>query len=200
MARETCTVDDVLETRGKFRAVIHPDMDPQPPDGDYFGYVFYLDRWGCQRMGKGYTTPDEDFSLKYLWDRWQDMGLIERYLRIFCDVVGFDYFDTQEGKFINIVTRADLSLWGWNTEDPSRWPYEDPAQHNLKEWRAYYEGDVWFYTIEKRVTWTTDDEDVDPDTREDWEQLDSCGGYFGSDQITEGALEALGNYAPKEDA
>lgn len=196
---------DVLETRGRFRAVIHPDMDPQRPDGDFFGYVFCM--WDrsipgghgrlTELLGKAYPTPDEDFSLDYLWERWRDMGMVERYLRIFCDVVGFDYFDTQDARVINIVTRKDLQIWGWQ-EDPASWPYPDPTHNNLTEWRAFYEGDVWTYTIEKNVTWTTDDEDIEDGERDGWEEVDSCGGFYGGKYAEESALEALDTYAPKE--
>ena len=37
-----------------------------------------------------------------------------------------------------------------------------PAQeNNLTEWEAWAAGDAYFYTVEKAVTWTTDDGHVD---------------------------------------
>jgi len=187
---------DVVETRGKFRAIIEVDQDPYPPDGDFFGTVYAMERGGhCERVGSPFKSPD-DFSdaIKAAWDHYRDMKLVERYLRIFEAVRGFDYFDTRDGKYINCVTDYDLRMWGWEEGDT-----RDPAEHNLDEWRHYYEGDVYFVAVEKCMSWHTDDEDADPSDYEDWQAIGDTqvGGYYGEKWAREAAIEALDGYAPR---
>lgn len=201
------TYTEVVETRDKYRATITVDGCPEAPDGDFFGTVYYGERGDFRRVGAPYKSPD-DFAdtLDAAWSHYQDMRLIERYLRIWHGVRGFDYFDTQSGKYVNIVTDYDLKVWGWDL-DPAQWPVvdgvrsTDPAEHNLDEWQAYSDGDVYFVTVQKRVTWTTEDEDFED--REDWEDIDDSvvGGYYGEKWAREAAIEALGHYADetKED-
>lgn len=200
-------MSEVIETRGRYRAVLHLDEMPSKPDGDYFGYVFLLSRWGLEHWGKAYSTPDEDFGIKAAWEHFRDMELVERYLRMFWDVVGFAYFDTEDSKVINVVTVADLNIWGWDTEDRTKWPAKDPAENNLDEWRAYVDGDVYFYTIEERNDWhrttetvgnsLSDRYNVDEDMST-WDEVDSLHGYYGDQYAREAALEALDGYAPKD--
>lgn len=203
------THSEVVETRGQYRAVIHVDESPHKPDGDFFGSVIYMDRHGgCELEAHAHSTPPEDFGLGNLWEYYRDMALVERYLRIFWGIVGFDYFDTDHGKYVNVVTRKDLEIWGWDPDQPDTWPKHDdgtpyrPEENNLDEWRAYYEGDVWYYTIEKAVTWTTDDDEVEDDERTDWEEIDALHGYYGQEWAEQAAREALDGYAPpsKEEA
>lgn len=194
------TYREIVETRGNFRAVIHIDEMPSQPDGDFFGTVYYGDRGRFTRQAAPYKSPD-DFSdtLDMAWERYQDMELVERYLRICHGVRGFDYFDTQEGKYVNVVTDYDLTMWGWDL-DPEGWPVvdgvrlTDPAANNLDEWKAYAEGDVWYRTVEKRVTWHTDDADFED--REEWEAIDDSAlhGLYGQEWAEESAREGLAEY------
>lgn len=189
---------EVVETRGKFRVSIHIDEAPSRPDGDFFGTVVHLDRYGrTEVMGHAYSMPAEDYGIGGLWDHYRDMDLMERYLRIYEGIVGFDYFDTQDGKYVNIVMPKDLEIWGWDVDKPETWPYEDPARSNLNEWRAYSEGDVWFWVVEKAVTWTTDDEDVEDDEKTQWEEIDALHGYYGQEWAEQAAREGLDDHAPR---
>jgi hypothetical protein len=63
----------------------------------------------------------------------------------------------------------------------------------MSEYRAYCEGDVWGWVVEKNVTWSADDDRDDMST---WEHEDSCWGYYGSDgangeYLRQSAREAL---------
>lgn len=200
---------EVIETRGQFRAVIHldPESSGMKPDGDFFGYVFSMERGRFDLEAKAHSAPAEDFGLESAWERWGDLDMVERYLRMFWDVVGVDSFDTRDAKYVNIVTRKDLEIWGW-PEDPEAWPKNDdgttrePTQGNLDEFRAWVDGDVWYWTIEKRVHWTTRDLEPDNDNneRDTWEEVDSCHGYYGDEYARQRALEELEEYAPKEES
>jgi hypothetical protein len=192
---------EIVETRGKYRAIIEIDEIVSKPDGDFFGTVVYVfDRGGCELMAHAYSHPAEDFGLGHLWEHYRDMGLVERYLRIWEGIVGFDYFETRDGKYVNVVTRKDLEIWGWDPDDPASWPKNDdgttrrPEQNNLDEWRAYSEGDVWFVRVEKNVTWTTDDDEFQD--HDDWTEIDDTvvHGYYGQEWAEQSARAVLDVY------
>jgi len=75
----------------------------------------------------------------------------------------------------------------WSSGDYTYVTYDDAAWRewagapegsaNMSEYRAYAEGDVWGWVVEKRVTWHADDPDCGD--RETWEHVDSCWGYYG---------------------
>lgn len=189
---------EVIETRGRFRVVVEPDTDPQRPDGDYFGTVLYVDGRRCEVVGSGYGVDTADIArgVSASWERFRDMALVERYLRMWCEAAGFDYFDTRDGAYVNVVTPADLKLWGFDDVDAYRQAtgHDDPSHGNLTEWQAYVDGDVYGVIIEKLVSWTTEDADV-PD-RDTWEEVQAVWGYYGNEYAEESAREALDQYAP----
>ena len=64
-----------------------------------------------------------------------------------------------------------------------------PAQeNNLTEWEAWADGDVYFCTLDKAVTWTTDDGHVDEEMTTC--EADACHGYSGDEYAKEAALES----------
>ena len=188
---------EVVETRGQYRAVIGYDEYPSKPDGDFFGSVIWIDRDGrSDLMAHAYSHPPEDFGLGNLWEHYRDMSKVERYLRIYEGIVGFDYFDTQDGKYVNVVTPKDLEIWGYDSVEAYRQAsgHEDPSHGNLDEWRAYVDGEVFFVRVEKNVTWSADDEDFED--RDEWTEIDDTQvyGYYGEAWAKQAALEALDVY------
>lgn len=202
---------EIVETRGQYRAVIEIEEGPPGrPDGDFFGTVIWLDdqtgkhtevfahAFQQERAAEGFAE-----SLSHAWQHYRDMELVERYMRMFHGVVGFDYLDRPDSKFVNIVTRADLEIWGWDPDDPSSWPKHDdgttyhPQEGNLKETEAWADGDVWGVRVEKNVTWSTDDEDYDD--HDSWELVPDTDvwGYFGEDNARDAVTWALDHFAPR---
>lgn len=84
----------------------------------------------------------------------------------------------------------------WLTEE--RWRAEDCYSLTdgvRKEIDAWAEGQVFWFEVEKSVRWKVhreclseerDDEDYE---EEEWEQIDSCGGYYGLENAVRGAIE-----------
>lgn len=192
-------MSDTLETRGAYRVVIHPDTDAEAPDADMQGSVYYFDdrseRFALQHAGKG---PDLTEQLIDAWERFGDTDTIGRYLRMFYGAVGFDYFDTRDGKYVSVVTADDLTEWGFSSieEYRSQTGHADPSHGILTEWRAYADGDVWGYSVEKLTHWTADD----GQTRDTWEEVDSCWGFYGREWAEEAAIEALDGYAMDDES
>ena len=126
---------------------------------------------------------------------------------------GIDIF----GRYLAIFHGGSIERWsGQRWDDPTyvayvtetmvrdAWGRTDrpvpPAE--LDEWEAYCEGEVYFYDIERKVkrnttTTTLDGKYLDESSHEEWESVDSCGGYYGEKWAREAALEALDTYAPK---
>ena len=197
-------MSEVLETRGDYRVTLTNDEWADGPDGDGQGSTYSMSTrrpslFALVHKGAGPTGfgPGSPFHLaevmRNAWDRFQDIDTLERYLRMFHGVVGFDSFDTQDEKYVNVVTREDLTEWGFSSLEDyrARADWDDPSHGNLTEWRAYAEGDVWSYAVERREHWTSDT----GKTHDTWETVDSCGGFYGRQYAEEAALEALGAYA-----
>lgn len=118
-------------------------------------------------------------------DEWT---FVERYLRAFHGVVSFDRIDWDRDTLVNVVTRDMAERWGC-PEDM----WAGLAGQALRLWRSYGEGDCWFVQIEKRETWRKEGSD---ETREDWEVVDTLGGYIGQDDATESAKDLLTETIP----
>ena len=91
----------------------------------------------------------------------------------------------------------DSGLVGLIFDTPERreaWgPHETSVEDILRGEVATYDqhltGDVWGYVVERRETWTN----ATGDTMHTWEQVDSCWGFYGSDDAkgeAQGAYDA----------
>jgi hypothetical protein len=94
------------------------------------------------------------------------------------EVVGLDWFSLQDSTLVNVVTRADLKVWGWDVDEPNTWP-KTPTEGNLTEWKAWAEGDVWYFSVQRAIDWSTDAEGHEDDTMTTWETVEAIGGFFG---------------------
>lgn len=197
-------MSEIIETRNGYRAVVHIDENSSDmrPDGDFFGYVFSADGRNATLLGKAYSTPEEDFGLIELWNRYMDWDDIRTALTTDPEYAAYGVVDLDwisGGRdIVNIVTSADLKIWGWD-ENPDNWPHAEdghklrPCENNLVEWEAWANGDVWYYTIEKLVHWTSDDSDVSD--RDTWEEVSSCAGFYGEEYAAQSAREELAAFA-----
>jgi hypothetical protein len=130
---------------------------------------------------------DDDARIEQAAERWgSDFRLLEKYLRACYGVT-------------KVETWHSGSYW-YVTYDPAAWREHVGAPAgsvDMSEYRAYCEGDVWGYAVERRVTWKPVDAPADDDvTMQTWETVDSCFGFYGSDgangeYLRETALEAF---------
>lgn len=65
-------------------------------------------------------------------------------------------------------------------------------QADVRTYDMYLTGDVYWYRLLSRPIVENPDEDS---SDEDWEEEDSCGGFYGSDVLANGMLESAGNEA-----
>lgn len=199
---------ETLETSedGHFRVQLVLDPYPDEPydDGqsplmrlDYSGYGYRAEHI----MATG-RPLDADSYVEAAAERWgTDFGLLEKYLRAYHGTTQVKTWHSGDYWYITYDSAAWREYIGVTADKAEAWLADHSDSINLNEYRAYCEGDVWFWVVEKNVTWHRDD---DPDeTMETWETVDSCGGYYGSDgengeYLKSCALEAL-EYAVEAD-
>lgn len=177
-----------------YRVVLVRDQYAEVPDWDGQAYVFDVSYYGRYTVDliQESVDPGDPYAIEVdvaveRAIRWwgTDWDLVERYLRIFHDVVKVERYDrTGGGTLLAVVTAVLAERWRCSVELIQE-------QDHLKEWRAWDEGDVYGYEIQQRVRWTTD---ADFEDREEWEHVDSCWGYYGSEWAEDAASEALALY------
>lgn len=191
-------MNEIIGTNGDYRVRLEADDCRDAPDWDGQGYVIHLlgGFWGGATLQhKDYGEDDPSFDLEQAivhYDR--DYELVERYLRIFHDVVSFDYIDWDRGRgtMFFVVTRQHAEKWGCPPED-----WHKLAGQTSKTWEQYAEGEVYGWIVEKVVTWHREGTD---ETLETWEHVDSLWGMYGYEYAHDDAIETLDAYANIKDA
>ena len=217
--------EELLTVEGDYRAVIGYDPYPEPPDWDGQGTIVQLDStmWS-ETTAHVMHHPDlnrrndkdrhwqsvNDFGLAALYSRFNRghyrgapdaMAMVERYLRIFRGVVGFDYFDTRGDKYVVIVTEADLTEWGFESLADFRAKVpkvENPASGIPAAWKAWTEGEVYYYRIDRRTEHKATEIDWTGsriiDYGDTWAEVETVHGYYGHDDVKQAATEVLAGY------
>jgi len=111
-------------------------------------------------------------------------------------VVGFDTVELREGRLVNIVSLADLKIWGWESVEAFNTAMtemdrhgDDPSKDNLHDFEAYANGDVYLVTVESKVIETTiikslDQKVIRESEHETWVEHDdhmTCHGFYGTE-------------------
>jgi len=168
---------ETLETSpdGRFRVRLIRDEYAAEPYDDGQSPLLQLEYRGSWRATHVMATGrplDDDARIEEAAERWgygTNAALLEKYLRAYYGVTAIESWHSGDYWYV--------------TYDPARWREHvgaDAGSVDLSEYRAWCEGDVWGYVVEKRVTWHTDDPGYEDETR--WEATDdSCWGFYGSD-------------------
>ena len=186
--------EDIIETSedGRFRVKLVPDECPDEPFNDVQSPLMQIegkyDGTRAEHVMTGSRPTDADSHVEEAVFRWgspssDNWPLVEKYLRAFHGVT-------------EIETWHSGSFW-YVTYDPAAWREHVGAPEgsaDMSQYRAWCEGDVWGWVVEKNVTWHT--EDPDYDDMSTWEHVNSCSGYYGSDgangrHLEQSALDAL---------
>jgi hypothetical protein len=190
-------MSEIIE-RGDYRAVIEHDAFASKPEGCFFATVYQMTDPGVSILGQDEcVTQDFRDEIVNAWTRYGDMRKVERYLRMFHGVIGFDYIDYPDSKMINVVTLADLQHWGYTGLETYRvvTGNDDPSAGNLDEWREWAEGNTYYVSIEKRETHYhehyIDGELVFAEDKVTWEQIDHSGNIYGIGSALQSAEDEL---------
>jgi hypothetical protein len=185
------TDDDIIATRGDdLRVRLELDGSPEPPYDE--GSAPILRQFGS-RISQVVETTSFLVHPRILEaaERWGfDDNLFIRYLRAFHGVTRTEYY-SRGGWGENRYFSFDPADWRERVGLPDAYLAEHPEVNpaDLSQWAAYVEGDVYGWVVERRVVWCrADDPTV---TRDEWETVDSCWGFYGREYAEEAAREAL---------
>jgi hypothetical protein len=186
----------IIKEEGDLRVKIVLDECPSEPFNDGGCPVIRVDsdypsaRFEHTGYGSYYDPGfDPESVLARLEDTfgWREaIEVFERYVRIFHEgsVATYHLGWSREYGYVAFTTRTLARAWGIADDRPV-------PEAELNEWRAYVEGDVWGYVVERKVDLSMTDCDV----IESWEEVDSCWGFYGEEWAEQAAVEALDDEA-----
>lgn len=187
--------EEIVETAGDYRAKIVVDEDAQKPEWDGMVPILQIDSRGYgSYFAEAFNEQAEPYvdAFNRLSDLVAGNGYIyenfERYMRIFHGSVNVDSYNVgtvREYGYVGFDTAEWREKMGCTAEQMK----DEKILYDLEAWAS---GDVWGVVIEKRVKWSTDDDDFeDMDT---WELVESVWGYYGHKYAEESAREQLDFY------
>lgn len=198
---------EVVETRGKLRVRLVLDEGPSEPYDDGGSPIIridrrsgrYTDRWEAEQVTAttSYVLDERIVSAARKFGPGQTF---ERYLRIFHGTTCFVVYDSHESSYW--YATFDTADWRQKLELTDEWLDLHPDTRgqlaNMDEYKAWCEGDVYGWVVERETTWH---KDGDPEqTMTTWEDVESCWGYYGREYGEQAAREALGDAASDEPA
>lgn len=175
---------ETLETDGDWRLRLVIDEDPPNPRTEY------------DHLESVVTVPDRSYieidrdggplasQWRHLINRYRGREAIEiftRYATVYHGAVCLETFIGRSGP--TAVWYLTREVYEGETPDPAAY-----LKAQADEYESWAEGDVWGYIIERRVSWTRDDDPTQHQTT--WETTDSCFGFIGYQYAEESAREA----------
>jgi hypothetical protein len=175
---------EILETAGRYRLRLSMDTEPANPrrDYDHISRVITVEN-------EKYADIDENGGpLQYGWDYFSDHengdDLFIRWARM------------AHGAVVVQDSPHDGARSFWYLMPDGLKEVTDPLEFlaaEIREYRAWAEGDVWGHIIEKSVRWqrceTAEDESMIT-----WEEVESCWGYIGREYAEREARESFVPY------
>ncbi len=162
--------EEIVEESGDYRAVIKLDDSPEKPESYGMVPVLQIDSNGYGSVkAEAFNEQAEPFvhAFNVLSDLYHGNGyqyeVFERYLKIFHGATKVDSHNVGRSREYGYVA-FDTAAWREEVGTGPSFADEDI----LEEVRAWAEGDVWGVGLEKRVTWSTDEEDYDD--MDTWEE------------------------------
>lgn len=182
--------EEILATTedGRYRVKLVLDEYPSEPYDDGQSPLLQIRHnwgWHAEHVMATGRPLDADSYIEAAAERWGPWRPeLEKYLRAYFGVTRIETWQDRDGT---VYLTYDPAAWREHVGAPA-------GSVNMSEYRAWCEGDVWGWVVEKRVTWHADDEDIED--RDTWEPVDSCWGYYGSDgangeYLRDCAVEAL---------
>jgi hypothetical protein len=199
---------EIVETRGNWRVVLHIEEGPDEPYDDRQSPLLRLDTSGRYRSGTVRAThvmatgrpTYADARIEEAAERFDgELSMLEKYLRAYHGTTQFVTWSSEDYTYVSYDTPAWREYIGFDGKTAPMDGLPEGAV-NLDEYQAWCEGEVYWYVVEKRAHWTTEDEEIEDKERDTWEHVDSCGGYYGAEWAEEAAKEALDDHAPRETA
>lgn len=192
--------EEILETSedGNYRVRLVLDEYADEPFDDRQSPLMRIDGERAEHIQIGSRPTDDDDRIEEAVNRWgspsnDDWPLVEKYLHAYYGVTKIETWYSGSYWYVTYDSAAWQKFIG--VGDPQFPDFASPGP-NMDEYKAWCEGEVYDYVVEKRVTTTTivrelDGTEIRETVDNDWEDVDSCGGYYGYDYAEETAQEAL---------
>jgi hypothetical protein len=184
-------VNEILEERNGYRVRLVLDESPDAPYDDGQSPLLRMEYrssgWCSEHIDAGMMRPrNDDSAIEEAANRWgTDFTKLEKYLRAYYGATQVEEWYSGNYWYITYDSRAFRQALG-----------APAGSADMTEYRAYVEGDVWGYVVEKQVHWSTEDEFPD---RDSWETVDSCFGFYGrAEYFKTEAREALRGQTEEE--
>jgi hypothetical protein len=189
---------DIVKENDNYRVRLeHDDSGEKPYDE---GAVPILSR-EFGRYGRRWEAVNdaaEDFTglLNALEERFDEQD-IERFLKIFLDAYSVRWESSENNRYLAFDTAAWREKVGLSDEwlDAHTEARDKLAEGSLSEIISWANGEVYGWIVERKLaTYTTYKDPTTGETvreteSEDWEQVESCWGYYGDEYAREAATE-----------
>lgn len=203
----TETITDPRIPGIRVRVVV--DSDPQRPE-DEAGYpVLSYELNGHVEKVYGDPGSDLSYALSYYLQR-HEYGFVDDPIEMF-----ERYVSVVHGGGVKVIERAGWRdtgfiaygtrkmVEGWGNTDPEKIA-EFAREVDVTEWRAYLDGEVYGIVTEQAVVVETIvrvagiDEMVRHTSSDDWDEIESCWGYYGAEYAVEAGREELDARIPAD--
>lgn len=182
-----------IEERGGYRvSLVHDDITAEAPYDYGQTPILKIDS-GYRSTATAYNEHVTDRLIQawnYLVTEYGE-DRFERYVRIFHGAEYFASYNTGNYREYGYVA-FDTAEWRKELLLSEDVPEQNVAEQSLQEIKAWCEGDVYGYLVERKVTGRkVYDNGSSEEPFEEWEEVDSCYGFYGYDYAEHAAKEAL---------
>lgn len=192
---------DIVKENDNYRVRLEYDDSGEKPYDE--GAVPILSR-GFRGYGARWEAVNDQAEgltglLNELWQRF-DEEQVERFLRIFLGAYSVEWESSDNCRYLAFDTAEWREKVGitdeWlNRESDIKQDRSKLAEGSLTEILAWANGEVYGWILERKLTTYTTYKDpttgetVRETESEDWEQVESCWGYYGDEYAREAATE-----------
>lgn len=191
---------DIIEERDGYRVRLELDDSAEKPEGEGEPPILTVEtnRYGGYRVNafNNQASGYVDMAAEILGRHGMDT--LERFVKIFHGATQMElYWSTGiDGYYLAFDPEVWLKEIGVTADNPDIEPV-DRVSGSLDEVRAWAEGDVYGWIVEREVRFRKQylDEDGDEVTAvehgTEWAETESCWGFYGRDYAEQAAKEAL---------
>jgi len=187
---------EILKEENNFRVKLINDEYASEPWDDGHSPLIRIERRyseSAEHVMVGSRPTGDDDRIAEAAARWShpgDHAKFEKYLRAYYAVTQVKWYGPNDATDSTYVS-YDTAAWREYVGAPEK-------SVNMDEWISYLEGDVYGYRVERKVhvyqdkrIHSGDDFRTESTEYDEWEEVDSCWGFYGHEYATEAAEEAL---------
>jgi hypothetical protein len=199
-----------VERLGAYRVVLGDDEGAYKPEASGQSPLLQVEplghgTWLAQHIQVDGRPAGSDARIEEAAARLAgNRGRLEGYLRGSHGARHFEWYENQDYKYLTY----DTTQWRDYTGLPHEGDLDGRLVNggvSLSDYRAWCEGEVYYYLIQESMTWTTSRLPAPFNTRQEWTTVDweeaSCGSLYGRTWVEKEAREAwdgfLGQLDPR---